>query len=102
MVTIFYRTASQTIVSQGFQNAFITNEVIKPFWSALHLHGLATVSGPRSCIRPGAVRPARKESNRMDVSFQTVVAAREGFEPTGPLGPSVFKTDAIDLSAISP
>lgn len=29
-------------------------------------------------------------------------AEREGFEPPDPLRPSVFKTDAIDRSAISP
>jgi hypothetical protein len=29
-------------------------------------------------------------------------AERVGFEPTGPCGPSVFKTDAIDHSATSP
>lgn len=30
------------------------------------------------------------------------VAERVGFEPTGPFGPPVFKTGAIDHSAISP
>ncbi len=31
-----------------------------------------------------------------------VLAEREGFEPPVPLSTSVFKTDAIDHSAISP
>ena len=35
----------------------------------------------------------------MDVLF---LAEREGFEPPVPLSTSVFKTDAIDHSAISP
>ena len=30
------------------------------------------------------------------------MAERQGFEPWGPLGPTVFKTAAIDHSAISP
>ena len=34
------------------------------------------------------------------ISFS--VAEREGFEPPVPLSTSVFKTDAIDHSAISP
>ena len=33
---------------------------------------------------------------------QNVLAEREGFEPPVPLSTSVFKTDAIDHSAISP
>lgn len=41
------------------------------------------------------------------ISFQTALsrsffAEREGFEPPSPFRPSVFKTDAIDHSAILP
>ena len=36
------------------------------------------------------------------VAHATLSAEREGFEPPVPLSTSVFKTDAIDHSAISP
>ena len=38
----------------------------------------------------------------LDGYFDYILAEREGFEPPGPCGPTVFKTAAIDHSAISP
>ena len=56
-----------------------------------------------------AVCAASRRSNfvliphpRIGIRFAGFVAERVGFEPTGPCGPPVFKTGALDHSATSP
>lgn len=41
-------------------------------------------------------------SDSHKTNYTKNMAEREGFEPPGPCGPTVFKTAAIDLSATSP
>lgn len=44
----------------------------------------------------------KKQKSRKSCDLQDSTAEREGFEPPEPLSSTVFKTAAIDHSAISP
>ena len=44
----------------------------------------------------------RKNRDRNYDNCLFLMAEREGFEPPGPFGPTVFKTAAFDHSATSP
>ena len=50
---LFKGDPRKTRMNTGFFLHFATVVVAKLFWSALHLHGLATVLETQSCIRPG-------------------------------------------------
>lgn len=52
---------------------------------------------------PGALGVAESVQKQKSLAFAGLFdAEREGFEPPDPFRSSVFKTDAIDHSAISP
>ena len=65
---LFKGEPRKTRMNTGFFLHFATVVVAKPFWSALHLHGLATVLGTQSCIRPGGY-PPDLERKPKDESF---------------------------------
>ena len=73
----------------AFQNPFAT-QFIKPWLKGASAGSDKPTTAPCS---PDWIRPD---------SFLEEVAEREGFEPPVPCGTAVFKTAAIDHSAISP
>ena len=59
----------------------------------IHIHVATLMDRPRSGEHfRGVIRALRSDN----------MAEREGFEPPGPFGPTVFKTAAFDHSATSP
>ena len=57
---------------------------------------------PRPLRGAMQTRNKNRRSSKLDAYFYFLFAEREGFEPPVPLSTTVFKTAAIDHSAISP
>ena len=68
---LFKGDAPKTRMNTGFSFRFATGVVAKSFWSALHLHGLATVLETQSCIRPGGCPPDLERKPNQSIRQKT-------------------------------